>query len=829
MTTPDAPQRVAVLCGNDRQPEVRLYFDRTDRHAATDENLVSWVKRAPRRHWDKNANCWVISAFGGKDKSPRDPERALRRAGFTVVIDHPDLDESLRGIVSLADLVDPMCRQSKAKPSVALVRPRLAGWDVCREILGMSANWDKDQQRFEVPLTEILSHGDPKPGLVIDQATVAAAQAMLGATPTFNHAIHDDETILTDAAALAYSTGLNLSETDEDQINRLVDVVGDVPDWFGLNLYPYQRLGALAACAGRNFLADPTGLGKTRQGLAVLAIKDVDRAVIIVPPVVLTNWARECEQSGLAVAAPKPLTKAELKRRAKQAALTLIGKNSAGTPLAATTTAKMKAAANESLPDRDLVDPLAPPSTARVSHEENRPGTPIVTDPGDSRDRGTTQSPRFLTVFRAGRKEPELPERGILIVPDSLLASRAALRTKIAQWAPDALIYDEAHRARTWRSTRAMAIRDLCDRLQPTAVRVPMTATPLFSNPAELASPLAISGHLGPVFGGYEAFVGRYCKRNHFKQLVANKANLDELQQILRERVWVRRNKMEVLKDLPPKARYAKYVDVDLSGFRAAHDEVLDKIDVWLDAWILSEGEYPNDDDIKVFSRSQIGLMSPLRKAAGLAKVPVALDLVSDWIANEVQVNLDGTIVCDRPVVIWAHHHEVIEALVEHAGGHLKDGDRKMVGVIAGNTSADRRGFYVDEFQAGRLPVLICSISAAGVGITLTRSSDAVFVETSYSVPEVSQAEDRQWRIGQETPVSCTTLIAEGTLDPHIQRILVAKAEIIDAVLGSDDAGVAVMAHDELDDHAAPAEIIEALVQFAVERHQKNNRRPKAA
>jgi hypothetical protein len=832
-----AGQPVAVLAGTDREPQVRLFFPQSARHARSGMPLTEWVKKAPRRHWDRAHNVWVVTAFGGtgyeggqmtRDAKPKSPEALLRAAGFTLVYNTaeidgyygPETDTSLADVLTLDDLIAPMCRQSKAKPNIALVRPRFAGWDVTRTILGMAAIWDKESQRFEVPLTELLAHGDAKPNLVVDNSTLKAAREALLRKPSFGHATHDDETLMRDAATLGVSTGINLSEADEESVARLVDAVGDIPDWFGLDLYPYQRLGAIAAVAGRTAICDPPGLGKTRQALAVLAIRDIDRAVIVVPPVVLTNWARETEQSALAFLPAPPARKTASKksvtafRRKPKETLPLTASKREGTLM-------MSVAPSGR---------IAPPTTTYDSQpDEGHPTGEHDLNQSEigqpSNNSSIDSSPRHIVVFRAGRKEPELPDRGVVIIPDSLLASRPQLRERLGAWNPDAMIYDEAHRARTWKSARAQSMRDLAARMRPDAIRLVLTGTPLFANPAELASLLAITGHLDTVFGGYSAFVSRYCKRNHFNALVADPQHLDELRQILYSQVWVRRRKAEVLKDLPPKSRYAKYVDVDLSGFRQAHDEVIEKIMGWIDQFLEDTeanptGEYPDDATIRVYSRTQIGLMSPLRKAAGLAKVPVALDIISGWIADEVTFSPDGSFACERPLLMWAHHHEVIDAMVNEASSHLREGNRQLVGVIAGSTSPDKRGYYVDEFQAGRLPVLICSISAAGVGITLTYGSDAVFVESSFSVPEVEQAEDRQSRIGQTTPTSNTTLLAEGTLDGHIQSILAMKAKIIDQVTG-DNSGVHVMTDEALDEKVGPSEIIERLVITAVEKHKK--------
>lgn len=254
------PTPTAYLCGTNRQPEVWLFFDRHAVHAGSGKPLVDWVKSAPGRRWNPEARCWVLNGFG-----PKDPEALLRAAGFVFSMDArppglPSRDPSLSNVLTLSELTPPLVRMSPIKAGVALVRPRFAGWTMTRDLLGGGASWDRATGRFEVRLTDLLIHGDPRPGIVFDDGnvTIEAARAALIAAPTFQHSRHDDEAILASAAEAAFSTGV----TRTDAIDMLVDVVGDVPEWLGMTPFPYQRVGALALCAGRTFLADPAGLGK---------------------------------------------------------------------------------------------------------------------------------------------------------------------------------------------------------------------------------------------------------------------------------------------------------------------------------------------------------------------------------------------------------------------------------------------------------------------------------------------------------------------------------------------------------------------------------------
>ncbi|MFS0885165.1 DEAD/DEAH box helicase [Aeromicrobium sp. 179-A 4D2 NHS] len=730
----------AYLIGTISQPEVALTFDFSDRHATTGQPLQAWVKGLPGRRWDRSAGRWTVQCFGAM------PTAALREAGFMCdpEAQHPERHESLDGVFDLDELVPPLVLAHETRP-IAVVRMRFSGWDRTKRFLPLGATWDKATQRFEVRLVDLVTFSPQGerviwPNLQYMGNTVerAFAQSLVDA-PT-------DSAIATVAATAAMSTGLDLTKQAEEAVASLVAEVGDIPDDFTMALYPYQRLGALAAAAGRGLLADSPGLGKTRQALAAASLRRSHRTVIVVPPVVVTNWVKETEESSL----------------------------------------------------------------AKNCHGE-------------------------IVMFRAGRKERPFPDRGVVVIPDSLMVSRPHLVQQAIDWAPEVFVYDEAHRARNWESKRSEVMRAFSEQLPADCLRIAISGTPLFSQPHELASILAITGHLDPVFGGYSNFLTEYSKQNHFKAWVAQKKKLPQLRQRLSEHVWVRRLKADVLKDLPPKSRVGVFVDVDLKDYRKAHDEVIDKITDWLvsfwdekaeeaakiiaDPKVSPEVEakagprWPNGEEKDSWARQQIGLMSPLRKAAGVAKVPVALDTINDWVASNRLDNPapDGSLY-DRPLLVWAHHQEVIAALQDGIAAANKE-VQVAVEIIDGATPAATRGAIVDRFQAGKIGVLIASNTAAGVGITLTRGSDMIFVETDWTPAIVSQCEDRQCRIGQTQPVICKTLIAPETLDQRIQKVLLTKAEVLNEVLGGTEADVAVASTD--DDLVAPAEIILALIEVA--------------
>ena len=496
-----------------------------------------------------------------------------------------------------------------------------------------------------------------------------------------------------------------------------------VPAWFGLDLYGFQRSGAEKLLAeAHGLLADEPGLGKTRTALAVAAAIGAQRIIVTTPASVLAHW--ESEARAAFSAAP--------------------GSSCAQGPPA------------------PGAAPSPPPPGAPNNHRQADGPTPGYD----------------VVVVRPGRKEPDLPDRGVVVCSDSMLAARPALVERLCTWAPDLFVYDEAHRAKTWSSKRSVAGRRLADASQRALA---LSGTPVFARPDELVPALDMTGHLDQVFGGRRAFVDRYCYTDSYGQLRPRKARLGELRRALDRSVWVRRLKSDVLSDLPPKSRQVTWLEIDTRPVRAAHDAVHRKIDTWLAGF---ERE-PDEDEVWAWCHESLPLVSDMRRAAGLAKVGPLTEMVADFVAGDSRP--DGR--WDRPLVVWAHHREVVSALAQAVPGAVASlGGRAEV--IAGGTPVDQRTEIVERFQAGTVPVLVCSITAAGVGITLTRSADVLFAEVDWTPALVAQAEDRCSRIGQTRPVQVTTVMARGTLDETVARVLANKASVLKAIMGGGDHNV---------------------------------------
>lgn len=373
-----------------------------------------------------------------------------------------------------------------------------------------------------------------------------------------------------------------------------------------------------------------------------------------------------------------------------------------------------------------------------------------------------------IITITAGNKNPDtLPDAGYVIVSDAIVSTRRTIDPLLDAWAADLLIVDEAHRFKTPTTRRTKAVTRVA---KTTNQQILLTGTPIVSSPLDVLPLLRILGKVETIAPTGRAFIDEYTTPAPWKGgRLPIKAKLPQLHQLLEDHVWTRRTKTEVLTDLPAKLRTVHHVTPDGTGIRDAYADVTDKIDTW-----LGKHPAPSEDDISELVGDALPFVSQLRRATGLAKIPAAID----WIGT----HLDGA--PGDPLIVWTIHRDVTTTLVAQLAAERPETN---VRILDGATGHDARAEAVEAFQGGQVDVLVAQIVAAGVGLTLTRGSTALFAETDWTPANVVQAEDRQHRIGQTRPVQVTTLIAEGTLDARIHAVLGRTIDVLDDLTPNSD------------------------------------------
>ena len=94
---------------------------------------------------------------------------------------------------------------------------------------------------------------------------------------------------------------------------------------------------------------------------------------------------------------------------------------------------------------------------------------------------------------------------------------------------------------------------------------------------------------------------------------------------------------------------------------------------------------------------------------------------------------------------------------------------------------------FVDDPE---VEVVVCSLTAAGVGLNLQVASNVVLAELSWTDAEQTQAIDRVHRIGQAEPVTAWRVIAAQTIDTKIAELIDSKAGLAARALDGDDSEI---------------------------------------
>ncbi|HET6287220.1 MAG TPA: C-terminal helicase domain-containing protein, partial [Amycolatopsis sp.] len=120
--------------------------------------------------------------------------------------------------------------------------------------------------------------------------------------------------------------------------------------------------------------------------------------------------------------------------------------------------------------------------------------------------------------------------------------------------------------------------------------------------------------------------------------------------------------------------------------------------------------------------------------------------------------------------------------------------------LLSGSSTPKVREDMVARFQAGEVPVFLLSLKAGGVGLNLTKATHVIHYDRWWNPAVEDQATDRAYRIGQDRPVQVHRLIAEGTLEERIAKVLETKRGLADAVIGAGEDWITELSDDELAD-----------------------------
>lgn len=316
------------------------------------------------------------------------------------------------------------------------------------------------------------------------------------------------------------------------------------------------------------------------------------------------------------------------------------------------------------------------------------------------------------------------------------------------------IIADEAHRLKSLSTKQTKITKALSIDKQHIFL---LTGTPVINKPKDLISQLGILGQLGK-FGGYSHFV------NHFCGGIREASNLNELNYLLNKYCFYRRNKTDknIINDLPDKMRQVVICELSPAA-RKEYQHALNDLESY-----MKEFKNASDNEVKKSMKGEVMVrIGILKDISARGKLHDVFEFIHDTISN------------GQKLVVFANLTEIINKVQEKFPKSVR---------ITGQENDLQKQANIDRFQNDpEMKLIVCNLKAAGVGVTLTASSNVCFIEQGWHAAIMDQAEDRCFRIGQKNNVMCTYFLGEDTIDENIYQLIQSKREIANAISGAVD------------------------------------------
>lgn len=338
-----------------------------------------------------------------------------------------------------------------------------------------------------------------------------------------------------------------------------------------------------------------------------------------------------------------------------------------------------------------------------------------------------------------------VPPRGDITILNYEIV--AAHRQALTRPRARAIVVDESHYCKNPSAKRTQAVRALAASVVPDGLRLALTGTPVLNHADELIAQLRVIDRLSD-FGSGARFSAQFRGR----------LSDERLHWHLRRHCFVRRLKADVLPQLPAKRQVV--VPMALTNdaeYRLAQRDVI--------AWLRTQPLDLSTLNAKIAAtlRAQrLAQLGTLQRLAARGKLAAALAWIDAFLAS------------GEPLVVFARHVEVQHAVLQRFPEALH---------LLGEDSLEARERSIAAFQQpGGPPLIVGATRVAAQGITLTRASNVAFLELEWTPAMHDQAEDRCHRIGQRDAVTAWYLLAAGTIDETMARLIQSKRATVAAV-----------------------------------------------
>ena len=373
-----------------------------------------------------------------------------------------------------------------------------------------------------------------------------------------------------------------------------------------------------------------------------------------------------------------------------------------------------------------IVAPLTLLSNWKHEFAKFAPGLRVYVHQGEQR--------HFASGFRKAAQEADVTVTSYnLLVRDY---------TEFSEFEWGALVLDEAQAIKNPDTQAARAIRALTP-----ARRIALTGTPVENSVADLWS---LEEFLNPGFlGGRKEFVERFAKPIAAdERSAAGKRLRHALEPFVLRRL---KSDKEIAAELGEKREIREYCELTEEQRRDYETALAD----------FRASEHAQGDVFALITRLKL-------VCDGAGKFERLCELVATIFEN------------GESALVFTQYAKV--------GAWLRDELAKRFGrrfpFLYGGLSAAAREAEVQAFQTSRRPGLfILSLKAGGFGLNLTKATHVIHFDRWWNPAVENQATDRAHRIGQAKTVFVHLFISAGTLEEHVDEILLRKARVADSVI----------------------------------------------
>ena len=241
----------------------------------------------------------------------------------------------------------------------------------------------------------------------------------------------------------------------------------------------------------------------------------------------------------------------------------------------------------------------------------------------------------------------------------------------------------------------------------------------------------------------------------------------------------LRRNKKDVLKDLPPK--YDVLINCDMSSEqRKLYDAYR------LKAKTLLRDNKKAFDVLPILMRLRQICITPSLFVENYESDSGKLTMLEQVVLNRIE---NG-----HRILIFSQFVKALEAVSEILNKNNID-----YRVINGDTKAEDRVSLSNEFNTNRrIKIMLVSLKAGGNGLNLIGADTIIHLDPWWNVASQDQATDRAHRIGQERNVEVIKLICENSIEERVVEMQNKKKELSEKLISENDSSITSMALDDI-------------------------------